>query len=177
MTQMQGTTILAINRSGKTAICGDGQVSMGNTIVKANAIKIRKIYEEKVVVGFAGATADAFTLFEKFEEKLKANKGNLKKSAVDLAKEWRQDRYLRRLEALLIAGDKDAILMISGSGDVMEPEDGVIAIGSGGNYALAAARALVKHSKLPIEQIATEALKIASEICVFTNDRLVLEVL
>lgn len=174
---MKGTTIIGIHRNGRTAICGDGQVSMGNTIVKAKAIKIRRIYEDKVAVGFAGATADAFTLFEKFEEQLKASKGNLRKSAVDLAKEWRQDKYLRRLEALLIAGDKSGILMISGAGDVMEPDDGIIAIGSGGNYALAAARALARNSKLSEETIVKEAMQIASEICVFTNDQFVLELL
>jgi ATP-dependent HslUV protease subunit HslV len=174
---MKGTTIIGIHRNGRTAICGDGQVSMGNTIVKAKAVKIRRIYQDKVAVGFAGATADAFTLFEKFEEQLKANKGNLRKAAVDLAKEWRQDKYLRRLEALLIAGDKSGILMISGSGDVMEPDDGIIAIGSGGNFALAAARALIRNTKLSEETIVKEAMQVASEICVFTNDQFVMELL
>ncbi|MCB5257073.1 MAG: ATP-dependent protease subunit HslV, partial [Candidatus Cloacimonetes bacterium] len=162
---------------GKTALCGDGQVSLGDTVVKAKALKIRRIFEDKVITGFAGATADAFTLLEKFEEKLKVNKGNLKKAAVDLAKEWRQDKYLRRLEAMLIAGDKSGILMISGVGDVMEPDDGLIAIGSGGNYALAAARALMRNTKLSEETIVMEAMKTASEICVYTNDQFTLEVL
>ncbi len=146
-------------------------------MVKAKALKIRRIFEDKVITGFAGATADAFTLLEKFEEKLKVNKGNLKKAAVDLAKEWRQDKYLRRLEAMLIAGDKSGILMISGVGDVMEPDDGLIAIGSGGNYALAAARALMRNTRLSEETIVMEAMKTAAEICVYTNDQFTLEVL
>lgn len=174
---MRGTTIIGIHRNGRTAICGDGQVSMGETIVKAKAVKIRRIYQDQVAVGFAGATADAFTLFEKFEEQLQANKGNLRKAAVDLAKEWRQDKYLRRLEALLIAGDKSGILMISGAGDVMEPDDGVIAIGSGGNYALSAARALMRNTNLSEETIVKESMQIASEICVYTNDQFVMELL
>ena len=174
---MHATTIIGIHRNGRTALCGDGQVSMGDTVVKAKAIKIRRIFDDKVIIGFAGATADAFTLSEKFEEKLKANKGNLKRSAVELAKEWRQDKYLRRLEAMIIAGDKTGILMISGVGDVMEPDDGLMAIGSGGNYALAAARALMRNTKLSEEKIVSEAMKIASEICIYTNSEFVLEVL
>jgi ATP-dependent HslUV protease subunit HslV len=174
---MHATTIIGIHRNGKTALCGDGQVSMGDTVVKAKAIKIRRIFDDKVIIGFAGATADAFTLSEKFEEKLKANKGNLKRSAVELAKEWRQDKYLRRLEAMIIAGDKTGILMISGVGDVMEPDDGLMAIGSGGNYALAAARALMRNTKLSEEKIVSQAMKIASEICIYTNSEFVLEVL
>ena len=138
---MHGTTIIGIHRNGKTAICGDGQVTMGEAIVKGKAQKIRKIFDGKVIVGFAGATADAFSLLERFEEKLKTNKGNLKKAAIELAKDWRQDKILRRLEAMLIAGDKDSILLINGVGDVLERDDNIIAIGSGGNYALAAARA------------------------------------
>jgi len=167
--QFHGTTILGIHRGGHTTIGGDGQVSLGDTILKASAIKIRKLFDNNVVIGFAGATADAFTLFEKFEEKLKANKGNLKKAAVDLAKDWRSDKYLRRLEAMLIAGDKSGLILISGLGDVLEPDDGIIAIGSGGNYALSAARAMVKHSKLNNREIVSEALNIASDICVYTN--------
>ena len=174
---MHGTTILGFHRKGKTAICGDGQVTLGDSVIKATAVKIRKIYDGKVIIGFAGATADAYTLFEKFEEKLKVNKGNLRKSAVDLAKEWRQDKYLRRLEAMLIAGDKSGILMISGVGDVMEPDDGLIAVGSGGNYALAAARALALNTGMSEEKIVLEALRIAGEICIYTNDQLVVEVL
>lgn len=177
MNDMHSTTIIGLHRKGKTALCGDGQVSLGDTVIKAKALKIRRIFDDKVIIGFAGATADAFTLFEKFEEKLKNTKGNLRKAAVDLAKEWRQDKYLRRLEAMLIAGDKSGILMISGVGDVMEPDDGLIAIGSGGNYALAAARALLRNSNLSEEKIVQEAMKVASEICVYTNDQFTLEVL
>lgn len=172
-----GTTIIGLHRNGKTAICGDGQVTLGDAIVKAKAVKIRKIYDGKVLVGFAGATADAFTLFEKFEEKLKINKGNLRKSAVDLAKDWRSDRYLRRLEAMLVTGDTTGILIISGVGDVLEPDDGIAAIGSGGNYALAAARALLTNSKLKEDEIVKEAIRIASEICIYTNSNYVMEVL
>lgn len=177
MNNMHSTTIIGLHSKGKTALCGDGQVSLGDTVVKAKALKIRRIFNDKVIIGFAGATADAFTLFEKFEEKLKSNKGNLKKAAVDLAKEWRQDKYLRRLEAMLIADDKTGILMISGVGDVMEPDDGLIAIGSGANYALSAARALLRNTKLSEEKIVMEAMQIASEICVYTNDQFTLEVL
>nr|MDK2851377.1 ATP-dependent HslUV protease, peptidase subunit HslV [Candidatus Cloacimonadota bacterium] len=176
-TTMHGTTIIGIHRGNRTALCGDGQVTMGDTVIKAKALKIRKIFDDKVIIGFAGATADAFTLFEKFEEKLKTNKGNLRKAAVDLAKEWRQDKYLRRLEAMLIAGDKSGLLMISGVGDVLEPDDGIIAIGSGGNYALSAARALVRNTKLSEDKIVLEAMKIASEICIYTNEQFTLEVI
>lgn len=175
MNSWQGTTILGIHRDGHTAIGGDGQVTMGDAIVKANAIKIRRIYEDKVIIGFAGSVADAFTFYEKFETMLKACRGNLRKAAVDLAREWRSDRYLRRLEAMLIAGDKSSILVISGNGDVMEPEDGIAAIGSGGNYALAAARALSRHSKLSSREVVSEALNLAAEICIYTNKNLVVE--
>lgn len=175
MTSYHGTTIIGIHRNGHTAICGDGQVTMGEAVVKNSAIKIRRIFDAKVIVGFAGATADAFTLFEKFEERLKANKGNLRKAAVDLAREWRGDRYLRRLEAMLIAGDTSGILIISGMGDVLEPDDGIAAIGSGGNYALAAARALAKHSKLANKELVMEAIRVAGGICVYTNDHIVVE--
>jgi ATP-dependent HslUV protease subunit HslV len=148
---------------------------MGEAVVKGKAAKIRRIFEGKVIVGFAGATADAFTLFEKFEEKLKANKGHLRKSAVELAKEWRSDRFLRRLEAMLVAGDSSGILVISGMGDVLEPDDGIAAIGSGGNYALAAARALMTHSTLDDLSLVKEAVRIASGICIYTNDNLTAE--
>lgn len=174
---LHGTTIIGLYRNKKVALCGDGQVTLGNTVVKSNAVKIRKIFGDKVIIGFAGATADAFSLSEKFEEKLKTNKGNLRKAAVELAKEWRQDKYLRRLEAMLVAGDHSGILLISGVGDVLEPSDGIVAIGSGGNYALAAARALISNSKLSEADIVTEAIRIASEICIFTNNNQVLEVL
>ncbi len=175
MISFHGTTIIGLHRNGHTAICGDGQVTLGDTVVKGTAIKIRKLYDGNVISGFAGATADAIFLFEKFEEKLKSNKGSLKKSAVDLAKEWRSDKYLRKLEAMLVAGDKSGIILISGVGDVLEPDDGIIAIGSGGNYALAAARALVKHTKLSNKQIVTEAIGIAADICIYTNNNYVLE--
>lgn len=177
MNSMRGTTILGIHRDGHTAICGDGQVTLGNTILKENAIKIRRIFGGKVITGFAGATADAFSLMERFEDKLKTNKGNLKKAAIELAKDWRSDKLLRRLDAMLVAGDKDSILLISGVGDVLEPDDGIVAIGSGGSYALAAARALCQKTSLSASEIAEEALKVAAGICIYTNDRHVLEVL
>jgi len=175
MDTLHGTTIIGVYRKGKIAIGGDGQVTLGNTVVKATAIKIRKLHENRVIAGFAGATADAFSLFEKFEAKLKEYKGNLKKAAVELAKDWRSDRILRRLEAMIIAGDKTGILLISGLGDVLEPDDGIIAIGSGGQYAISAARALAKHSKLSNREIVNEALLIASEICIYTNQNIVIE--
>lgn len=175
MDTLHGTTIIGVYRKGKIAIGGDGQVTLGNTVVKATAIKIRKLHENKVIAGFAGATADAFSLYEKFEAKLKEYKGNLRKAAVELAKDWRSDRILRRLEAMIIAGDKTGILLISGLGDVLEPDDGIIAIGSGGQYAISAARALAKHSKLSNREIVNEALLIASEICIFTNQNIVIE--
>lgn len=172
---MHGTTIIGMIRNGSLCIGGDGQVTLGNTVVKATAVKIRKLYDDKVIAGFAGATADAFSLFDKFEAKLKEHKGNLKKAAVELAKDWRSDRILRRLEAMIITGDKTGILLISGQGDVLEPDDGIVAIGSGSNYALAAARALVKHSELSNREIVREALQIASEICIYTNQNFVIE--
>ena len=169
------TTILAVRTSTQLVLAGDGQVSIGQTIMKHNARKVRRIYQGRVLAGFAGATADAFTLFEKFELKLEAVNGNLRRAAVELAKDWRTDRMLRRLEALLIVADAESTLLISGSGDVVEPDDGIIAIGSGGNYALAAAKALAKHSTLDARAIAEEAMRIAAAICVFTNDQLVFE--
>ena len=169
------TTILAVRTPTKLVIAGDGQVSIGQTIMKHNARKVRRIYQGRVLAGFAGATADAFTLFEKFEVKLEAVNGNLRRAAVELAKDWRTDRILRRLEALLIVADAESTLLISGSGDVVEPDDGIIAIGSGGNYALAAAKALAKHSTLDARAIAVEAMRIAASICVFTNSELVFE--
>jgi len=175
MSQMHGTTIIGIHRNGTTAICGDGQVTLGDTIVKGTAVKIRKLFDGKVIGGFAGATSDAITLFEKFEEKLKANKGSLKKSAVELAKEWRSDRYLRKLEAMLVAGDSTGIILITGVGDVLEPDDGIIAIGSGGNYALAAARALSANTMLSVKDIAIKSVLVASEICIYTNSNYIIE--
>jgi len=173
--QFSGTTIVAVKRDGKVAMAGDGQVSFNNTILKASARKVRRMKDDKILAGFAGSTADAFTLFEKFEGKLDQYHGNLMRAAVELAKDWRTDRVLRRLEALLIVADKANILTLSGNGDVIEPDDGVSAIGSGGPFALAAARALLKHSKLSAKQIAEEALRTAAEICIYTNDRIYVE--
>ena len=161
--------------NGKVALGGDGQVTLGNNILKANAIKIRRLFDNNVIAGFAGATADAFTLFGKFEGKLKEYKGNLKRAAVELAKEWRSDKILRRLEAMVIAADKSTILIISGTGDIVEPEDNIAAIGSGGMYALAAAKALKHNTELTSVEIVRESLQIASEICIYTNSNLVIE--
>ena len=176
MRQFDGTTILCVRRNQQVAMAGDGQVSMQNTRVKGNARKVRRLYGDKVIAGFAGGTADAFTLFERFEGKLEKHGGNLTRAAVEMAKDWRTDRYLRRLEALLLVADKDATLMISGNGDVMEPEPhGVMAIGSGGSFASAAARALVENTQLSAKEIAEKALHIAAEICIYTNHNLTLE--
>ncbi len=173
----EATTIVAVKRDGQMAIAGDGQVTFGQSVVmKNNAVKIRKIYEGKVLAGFAGSVADAFTLFAKFEEKLKSMGGNLTRAAVEIAKDWRSDRILRKLEALLIVADRDKMFIISGNGEVIEPDDGITAIGSGGPYALAAARSLFRFTDLTAAEIAFEALKIAGEICVYTNDRITVEV-
>ncbi len=169
-----GTTILSVRKAGTLVMAGDGQVSMGNTVVKANARKVRRIGEGDVIAGFAGATADAFTLFERLEGKLEKHGGNLTRACVELAKDWRTDRYLRRLEALLAVGDRDVSLLLTGTGDVLEPQDGIIAIGSGGNYALAAAKALYDLD-LGAEEIVRRAMKIAADICVFTNENLTVE--
>ncbi len=170
-----GTTILAVRHNGKVVMAGDGQVTMGDTIMKHTAKKVRRLYNDTVLVGFAGSTADAFTLFSRFESKLEEFRGNLMKAAVQLAKDWRTDKTLRRLEALLIAADKSTSLLLSGTGDVIEPDDNIIAIGSGGSYALAAARALVQHSALETRAIAENAMKIASEICIYTNSTITIE--
>ncbi len=172
---IHGTTILAVRRGGTVVFCGDGQVSMGNSVLKGQAVKVRTLLDGAILTGFAGATADAFTLFEKFEGKLKAFNKNLLRAAVELAKDWRTDRYLRRLEALLLVADRRHTLLISGTGDVIEPDGECMAIGSGGLFALAAARALCAHTDLPARTIATEALLIASGIDVFTNENLVVE--
>ena len=172
---MHGTTILGVKKGKKVAVGGDGQVTLGNTVIKATAQKIRKLYDGKVIAGFAGATADAFTLFEKFEGKLKEFKGNLKRAAVELAKEWRSDRVLRRLEAMIIVADVNAILIVSGTGDVLEPDEGIIGIGSGGSYAVAAAKAMINQEKLSPKEIVEKSLKIASEICIYTNDQISVE--
>lgn len=170
-----GTTILAVRRDGKVAIAGDGQVTLGNTVMKKGAVKVRRMSDGKVLAGFAGSTADAFTLFEKFESKLEKYRGNLQRAAVELAKDWRTDKILRRLEALLIVVDKEHSLILSGSGDVIEPEGGAAAIGSGGPFALSAARAMLVHSNLDAKTIATESMKIAAEICIYTNENITVE--
>lgn len=173
----EATTIVAIKRGSQTAIAGDGQVTFGqNTVMKHNAVKIRRLYEGKVIAGFAGSVADAFTLFARFEEKLKQAGGNLTRAAVEIAKEWRSDKVLRRLEALLIVADRDTMFLVSGNGEVIEPDDGIAAIGSGGSYALAAAKALNQFSELEAKEIARESIRIASEICIYTNDHISVEV-
>lgn len=175
MKQFDGTTILSVRRGNEVAIGGDGQVTLGNVVMKGNARKVRKLYNDKVIIGFAGGTADAFTLFERFEAKLEKHQGHLVRSAVELAKDWRTDKILRRLEALLSIADKDSSLIISGNGDVIEPEHDVIAIGSGGSYAQAAAIALLNNTKLSATDIVKEAMKIAGDICIYTNHSLTLE--
>jgi ATP-dependent HslUV protease subunit HslV len=164
-----GTTVVGVIKDGKAVLGSDGQVSYGNTIMKHSARKVRKLYNDSILAGFAGATADAFTLLQRFEEKLETHRGNLYRSAIDLAKDWRTDRYLRRLEAMLIVMDKTKALLISGIGDVIEPDDNIIAIGSGGPYALSAARAMMKHSNLSAREIVEESLNIAADICIYTN--------
>jgi len=173
--QFHGTTILSVRRAGKVVIGGDGQVSLGNTIMKSNARKVRHLYSGKVIAGFAGGTADAFTLFELFEGKLEKHSGNLTKAAVELAKDWRTDKMLRRLEALLVVADHKASLILSGNGDVIEPENGIMAIGSGGSFAEAAARALFNNSKMSARNIVEKSLEIAASICVYTNNNLTIE--
>ena len=170
MQQFDGTTILSVRNTNEVALGGDGQVSLGDTIMKSNAVKVKRIYHDKVLVGFAGGTADAFTLFEKFESFLDKYSGQLTRAAVELAKEWRSDRALRKLEAMLIVADQTSTLLISGNGDVIEPEDNILAIGSGGGYARAAASALAKNTKMAPNEIVAQALKIAADICVYTND-------
>jgi ATP-dependent HslUV protease subunit HslV len=173
--QFHGTTILCVRRGGIVVMGGDGQVSLGQTVLKGNARKVRRLHDGKVIAGFAGGTADAFTLFERFEGKLQKHQGNLTRSAVELAKDWRTDRILRRLEAMLTVADMTASLIISGNGDVVEPEDDVMGIGSGGSFALSAARALMRHSDLGARAIVEASLNIAAEICVYTNTNLTIE--
>jgi ATP-dependent HslUV protease subunit HslV len=172
---IRGTTIICVRKDGRVAMAGDGQVTLNNTVMKHTARKIRRMYDQKILAGFAGSTADAFTLFEKFESKVQEHRGNLPKAAVALAKDWRTDQVLRKLEALLIVADSETTLVLSGAGDVIEPDDGIAAIGSGGSYALAAARALLGHSSLDAREIAEQALRIAADICIYTNDRIVSE--
>ncbi len=173
--KIKSTTILCVRRDGKVAMAGDGQVSFNNTVLKAHARKVRRMKNEKVLAGFAGSTADAFTLFEKFEEKLEEFSGNLTRAAVELAKEWRTDRMLRRLEAMLIVADKEKTFTLTGNGDVVEPDDGLTSIGSGGPYALSAARALLKNTKLSAKEIAVEGMAIAGDLCIYTNKEIILE--
>ena len=175
MEQYRGTTILSVRRGGRVVIGGDGQVSMGNTVMKGNARKVRRLYHGKVLAGFAGGTADAFTLFERFEAKLEKHSGNLTRAAVELAKDWRTDRMLRRLEALLCVADKEASLIVTGNGDVIEPEESLMAIGSGGPFAQAAARALLENTELSAREIVEKGLNIAADICVYTNRNLTVE--
>ena len=170
-----GTTILAVRKNGKVVIAGDGQVTLGSTVIKGNARKVRRIGDGGVIAGFAGATADAFTLFERLEAKLEKHAGQLTRACVELAKDWRTDRYLRRLEAMMAVADRDVSLVLTGTGDVLEPEDGLIGIGSGGNYALSAARALIDIDGLEAEAIARKSMKIAAQICVYTNENVTVE--
>jgi len=174
---LHGTTILCVRKDGQTVMAGDGQVTFDVTVFKKNARKIRRLYDDKVMAGFAGATADAFTLFERFEEKLEKTSGNLVRSAVDLAKDWRTDRFLRRLEAMIVVADEKHILILSGSGDVIEPDEPIAAIGSGGAYAQAAAKALLAHTDMGVREVVETAMKIASEICIYTNQEVVIEAL
>ncbi len=175
MEQYRGTTIISVRRDNQVSLGGDGQVTLGNIVIKSTAKKIRRLYDNKVIAGFAGGTADAFTLFERFEEKLEKFHGHLLRSAVELAKDWRTDRMLRRLEAMLVVADKEHSLIITGNGDVLEPEHGIAAIGSGGAFAQSAARALLEHSKLKAEEIVKQSLKIAGEICIYSNNNHVIE--
>ena len=175
MQRIRSTTILAVRHRGEVAVAGDGQVTLGNTVIKHQAHKVRRLYKNQVITGFAGSTADAFTLYDRLEQKLEQFNGNLMRASVELAKDWRMDKMLRRLEAMLIAVDKEYSLLLSGTGDVIEADDGILAIGSGGPYALAAARALVAHSELNAEAIAREALGIAGAICIYTNSAIVVE--
>ncbi|MHB0990921.1 MAG: ATP-dependent protease subunit HslV [Burkholderiales bacterium] len=177
MEQYRGTTILSVRRGDQVALGGDGQVTLGNVVIKSTARKIRRIYQDQILAGFAGGTADAFTLFERFEEKLEKHQGNLLRSAVELAKDWRTDRMLRRLEAMLAVADRDHSLVITGNGDVLEPEFGIVAIGSGGAYAQAAAKALLDNTDLSPQEIVAKSLAIAGDICIYTNQNHLIEVL
>jgi len=173
--QIRSTTVLAVRRNDHVAVAGDGQVTFDKTVMKASARKVRRLYNDKIIAGFAGSTADAFTLFTRFEAKLEQYHGQLQRAAVEMGKEWRTDKYLRHLEALLIVADANTSLVLSGGGDVIEPDDGIVAIGSGGPYATAAARALLRHTDLSAKGIVTEAMKIAAEICIYTNSNLIIE--
>lgn len=174
-TKMRSTTILLVRKNGRVAMAGDGQVTLGETVMKSGARKVRRLYNDRILAGFAGATADAFSLLARFEGKLEQYQGNLERAAIELSKEWRTDKILRHLEALLVVADDKTSFLLSGNGDVIAPDDGVLAIGSGGSYALAAARALMKHTEMSATEIATEALRIAGEICIYTNTNLIVE--
>jgi ATP-dependent HslUV protease subunit HslV len=176
MEEIHATTVVCVRRDGKVAVGGDGQVTVGNTVMKHGAAKVRRLYHDKILAGFAGSAADAFALFSRFEAKLEEYRGNLERSVVELAKDWRMDKYLRQLQAMLIVANTEKSFLISGTGDLIQPdEDGILAIGSGGPYALAAARALMKHTQMSSEEIARESLRIASEICIYTNDNITVE--
>ncbi|MEC9464885.1 MAG: ATP-dependent protease subunit HslV [Myxococcota bacterium] len=175
MEQMHATTILAVRRGNQVTLAADGQVTLGNTVLKHGATKLRRLHNQQVLAGFAGATADAFTLFERFESKLKDYSGNVTRAAVELTKEWRTDRMLRKLEAMLIVADREKTLILTGTGDVLEPDHGAVAIGSGGNYALAAARALLDHTDKPAKEVATQAMQIAADVCIYTNGNIIFE--
>lgn len=174
-TRIRSTTVLLVRRDGRVALAGDGQVTLGETVMKANAKKVRRLYNDKILAGFAGATGDAFSLLTRFEGKLEQYHGNLERAAIELSKEWRTDKVLRHLEALLVVADEKTSFLLSGNGDVISPDDGVLAIGSGGSYALAAARALVAHTQMPAREVALEALRIAAEICIYSNENIVVE--
>ena len=172
---IRSTTVLTVRHNGRVVMAGDGQVTMGHTVVKSGARKVRRLYNDRILAGFAGSTADAFALFQRFEAKLEQYHGQLSRAAVELAKDWRTDKYLRNLEALLVVADEKSSLVISGTGDLIEPDDGVVAVGSGGPFALAAARALLKHTTLSAREIAEEAMRIAGEICIYTNQNILVE--
>ncbi len=173
--QVRSTTVLLVRRDGRVALAGDGQVTVGETVMKVNARKVRRLYNDKILAGFAGATGDAFSLLTRFEGKLEQYHGNLERAAIELSKEWRTDKVLRHLEALLVVADEKSSYLLSGNGDVISPDEGVLAIGSGGSYALAAARALIAHTELSAKKIAVEAMKIAADICIFSNDKIIVE--
>jgi ATP-dependent HslUV protease, peptidase subunit HslV len=177
METFHATTILCVRRDGRVAMAGDGQVTVGNTVMKQGASKVRRMYNGEILSGFAGSAADAFALFSRFESKLDEFRGNLERSVVELAKDWRLDKYLRQLEAMLIVANRERSYLLSGTGDVIQPDDGLLAIGSGGSFALAAARALVEHTELDATRVATEAMRIAASICIYTNDQLTVETL
>jgi len=177
MESICATTVIAIRKEGQTAIAGDGQVTLGNVVMKHGAVKVRKLYKDRILAGFAGSAADAFTLFSRFEAKLEAHKGQLLRAVVELAKDWRADKVLRKLEAMLVVADREHLFVVSGNGDLIEPDEGVVAIGSGGNYAYAAAKALLRHTEMNAAELAKEAMTIAAELCIYTNQHITVEAL